>query len=139
MSSRYGCSRYRCLAVLCAGLLYSLPAAADVVQDLLDEWRTELRAAGDKTAFSAVAGRTAWYRDIAGRSCPSCHTDSPHKSGRHARTGKVIEPMAPSTNPQRLTDRQHINKWLKRNCKWTFGRECTAQEKGDILTWLSQQ
>ncbi len=25
------------------------------------------------------------------------------------------------------------------NCKWTLDRECTAQEKGDFLTWLSQQ
>ena len=47
--------------------------------------------------------------------------------------------MAPSVNPKRLTDRSKIEKWFKRNCKWTLGRECTPQEKGDILTFLLAQ
>lgn len=89
--------------------------------------------------FSSQAGNAAWTRDSDGRSCTSCHTDSVLAPGRHVRTGKVIEPMAPSVNSQRLTDRKKINKWFLRNCKWTFARECTAQEKGDILLWLSQQ
>lgn len=89
--------------------------------------------------FSAEAGSATWFKDANGRSCTSCHTDSVHAQGRHERTGKVIEPMAPSVNPERLTKRKKINKWFLRNCKWTFGRECTAQEKGDILVWLSQQ
>ena len=55
------------------------------------------------------------------------------------RAGKVIDPMAPSVNSKRLTDAKKINKWLLRNCKWTFGRECTAQEKGNVLLWLSEQ
>ncbi|MFK5970948.1 MAG: DUF1924 domain-containing protein [Candidatus Marithrix sp.] len=29
-----------------------------------------------------------------------------------------------------------IRKWFKRNCKWTLGRECNAQEKGDILKFI---
>ena len=57
----------------------------------------------------------------------------------HPQTGKPIKPLAPSANPQRLTDLREINKWLLRNCKWTLGRECSAQEKGDFLTWLRQQ
>ena len=91
------------------------------------------------TPITASAGKAAWFRVSEGRSCTSCHTDSVTVQGRHERTGKVIEPMAPSINPDRLTDRKKINKWFLRNCKWTFGRECTAQEKGDILLWLSQQ
>jgi hypothetical protein len=47
--------------------------------------------------------------------------------------------MAPSVNPQRLTDARKIEKWFKRNCEWTWGRACTIQEKGDILRFLQQQ
>jgi hypothetical protein len=44
--------------------------------------------------------------------------------------------MAPSVNAARLTDQAKIVKWLHRNCKWTLGRECTPQEKGDFLTYI---
>ena len=44
--------------------------------------------------------------------------------------------MAPSVNAARLSSRKQIEKWFKRNCKWTLGRECSAQEKGDLLAYL---
>jgi hypothetical protein len=44
--------------------------------------------------------------------------------------------MAPSVNPERLTDQRKITKWFKRNCKWTLGRECTHREQGDVLAYL---
>ena len=43
--------------------------------------------------------------------------------------------MAPSVNPKRFTDLKKVEKWFRRNCKWTWGRECNAQEKADILQW----
>lgn len=92
------------------------------------------------TPFSAQKGQAFWESETSkGRSCTTCHTDSVLVKGRHERTGKVIQPMAPSINPKRLTKRKKINKWFLRNCKWTLGRECTDEEKGHILTWLSQQ
>ena len=106
------------------------PAAAKLLADL--ETDAELR-------FSAERGRATWYQEVDGKSCTSCHTDSLESPGIHRKTGKVIEPMAPSVNPKRLSKVRKINKWFLRNCKWTFGRECTAQEKGDILLWLSAQ
>ena len=106
------------------------PAAAKLLADL--ETEAELQ-------FSAERGRATWYQEVDGKSCTSCHTDSLESPGRHHKTGKVIEPMAPSVNPKGLTKVRKINKWFLRNCKWTFGRECTAQEKGDILLWLSAQ
>ena len=109
-------------------------AVSDVTRVLLEELQRNAPA-----AFTAAAGKAAWFNDVDGRSCTTCHTQSVLVKGRHERTGKVIEAMAPSVNPQRLTDRKKINKWFLRNCKWTFGRECTAQEKGDILVWLSEQ
>ena len=89
--------------------------------------------------FSTSRGRDIWHRQQDDRSCASCHSESVHTPGRHVRTGKYIEPMAPSVNRMRLTRVDKIQKWLRRNCKWTFGRECTAQEQGDILLWLSSQ
>lgn len=46
--------------------------------------------------------------------------------------------MKPAVNPERLVDAKKIEKWFLRNCKWTFGRECTAQEKGDFLTFINR-
>ena len=111
--------------------LASTPPAA---QMLLTEWQAS--ATGE---FDAGAGEALWYREVDGRRCTSCHTDDLTVAGRHERTGKVIEPMARSINPERLTDAKKVKKWLYRNCKWTFGRECTAQEKGDVVTWLLAQ
>ena len=73
------------------------------------------------------------------RSCSSCHTNNLHASGKHARTNKPIEPLAPSVNKERLTDAKKIEKWFKRNCKWTLGRECSPQEKSDFLAYISSQ
>lgn len=87
----------------------------------------------------AQSGRQLWYAAEGGRSCTSCHGETPAAGGKHASTGKAIEPMAPSINPQRYQNAEKIEKWFLRNCKWTYGRECSAQEKADILTWLSGQ
>jgi hypothetical protein len=94
--------------------------------------------------FSAQQGREQWGRIIENankgqsRSCADCHGSDLKKPGRHAKTGKRIEPMAPSINSQRLTDAKKVEKWFKRNCKWTWGRACTEQEKGDFLRYLQQ-
>ncbi|HEY5599110.1 MAG TPA: DUF1924 domain-containing protein, partial [Candidatus Manganitrophaceae bacterium] len=70
------------------------------------------------------------------RSCASCHTADLRSAGKHAKTGKPIDPLAPSANPKRLTDAGFIEKWFKRNCKWTLGRECAPAEKGSVLLFL---
>ena len=110
-------------------------AAAAPVDELLGEY-----SASGAGPFTEAAGAGLWTREHPGtdgpRSCSTCHTPDPRKPGRHAVTGKGIEPLAPSANPKRLSDRREIEKWLLRNCKWTLGRECTAQEKGDFLTFL---
>ena len=56
--------------------------------------------------FSEEAGHEVWFRDADGRRCTSCHTDDLTVEGRHERTGKLIEPLARSVNPERLTDRK---------------------------------
>lgn len=90
--------------------------------------------------FSADAGKVAWTRDVTTRgkaqSCASCHGSDLTKDGRHTQTQKPIAAMAPSVNPKRLSNVKKVEKWLLRNCKGTWGRECTPQEKGDFLAYL---
>ena len=69
-------------------------------------------------------------------SCASCHENPPNHDTKHIVTGKVIKPLAPSANPARFTDEAKTEKWFKRNCNDVLGRECTAQEKADVLSWL---
>ena len=90
--------------------------------------------------ISAQAGGLAWSKKVSNkgtqRACTSCHGTDLSKSGKHQRTKKVIKPMSVAVNSERYTDEKKIEKWFKRNCKWTWGRECTPQEKADFLTYL---
>lgn len=125
------------VVLLLSGLLLAVTAQAQAAA--VDDLQAQLRAQG-AGPFSAAAGDKLWHSRSThageARSCTSCHGTDLTGSGRHATTGKTIEPMAPSVNPQRLTDVAKMQKWLKRNCHWTFGRECTAQEQGDVLAYL---
>ena len=69
-------------------------------------------------------------------SCASCHGNPPTKPGKHASTGKSIDPMAPAANPKAFTDTAKVDKWFRRNCKDVLQRECSAGEKADVLAYL---
>jgi len=107
----------------------------------VDELLQEYQAQGGKD-FNAAAGDKLWhqfFKDPKGgedRRCALCHTSDLRATGKHAVTGKAIKPLAPSVNPERLADKSKIEKWLERNCKWTIGRACTPQEKGDVLVMI---
>lgn len=117
-----------------------LAAAADAIPQSLDDYR----AAG-ATQFSAERGAALWRQEVIdaksgqARACTTCHGDDLHQAGKHARTSKPIAPMVPSAANERLQERRKIAKWFLRNCKWTWGRECTPQERGDILAYIQQQ
>lgn len=105
-----------------------------------DELFARYKSAG-ASSFDAEHGKADWAKegkveDGVKMNCSTCHGDDLRKSGKHKKTGKVIEPMAPSVNPERFTDAKKIEKWFKRNCNDAWGRECTAQEKGDVLKFL---
>lgn len=68
--------------------------------------------------------------------CASCHSTPPTGPGKHASTGKALEPLAPAFNPQTFTDTARVDKWFRRNCKDVVGRECSAVEKADVLAYL---
>jgi len=94
-------------------------------------------------SVNAERGDALWHKKNTGedgkeRDCTVCHGDDLKKPGKHIKTGKVIDPMAPSVNKDRYTDLEKVEKWFTRNCKWTYGRECTNQEKVDLLKYLSQ-
>lgn len=129
--------------MLCSVLLastYISAAYADVVDQLLSDYSTK-----SNVAFDSSKGKELWTtsftnnKDSQTRSCSSCHTEDLASMGKHAKTRKTIKPLAPSINPERLTDAKKINKWLLRNCKWTMGRECTPEEKGHLLKFISAQ
>ena len=69
-------------------------------------------------------------------SCASCHTATPNKASEHILTGKSIEPLAPAANARRFSDPAKSEKWFKRNCNDVLSRECSAQEKADVIAWL---
>ena len=95
--------------------------------------------------FDPDLGRTAWVQEhrpgnsVNPRSCATCHGTDLTRPGKHAKTGKVIEPLAVSANPARVSDAKKVEKWFRRNCRWTLGRECTPQEKGDIVRYIISQ
>lgn len=111
--------------------------ASDAAQSRMDEYAVTARQ-----PFSAERGKQLWTHSygynsgIKQRSCASCHGEDLSKPGKHLRTKKVIKPLSRRSNPLALIDEKKIEKWFKRNCKWTMGRECNAQEKGDVLTYL---
>ncbi len=88
-------------------------------------------ANGDKF-FHAAAKHSSGKQ----MSCATCHTDNPRNAGKHERTGKEILPLAPAVNKARFTDLATVEKWFKRNCHDVVERECSAQEKGDFMTYV---
>ena len=125
------------LMVLIAALMVAPLASATPASDSLF---ASFKAEG-ATGFDAERGKKAWTKDTKNAegeamSCTSCHGDDLSKTGKHRKTGKLIEPMAPSANAERFTDAKKVEKWFKRNCNDVWARDCTAQEKGDILKFL---
>ena len=95
------------------------------------------------TGFSAERGEHLFKTNFStGKpdtpSCTTCHTTDPRKTGQ-TRAGKDIEPMAASVNSKRYSDQAKTEKWFGRNCNNVLGRECTATEKGDFITFMLAQ
>ena len=123
---------HRAPIVLFTWLLAAIAAHAATPLDLQRAYAQAAaarpEAARGQRLFSANHGRE-W-------SCASCHGAAPTRGGRHAGTGKPIAPLAPAANAERFTDAAKAEKWFRRNCNDVLGRECSAQEKADLLAWL---
>ena len=126
---------------LAVALAFAAPTNAS---PLLDQYAQEAKTASPEfKGFTADRGEMLFSsRYTTGKpetpSCTSCHSDNPSKAGL-TRAGKAIEPMAASASPQRYTDPSKVEKWFRRNCNSVLGRNCTAQEKGDFITFMLTQ
>jgi hypothetical protein len=129
MSTRYPIARMAAFAVAVV-LTHATHAAtpAELLAGYSAQAGTAPVAARGERLFTTTHGRE-W-------SCSSCHGSVPTQPGRHAATGKVIAPLAPGFHPARFTDAAKVAKWFRRNCNDVMGRDCSATEKADVLSWL---
>jgi cytochrome c peroxidase len=108
-------------------------AADTTIAQQLAQWSAQAGAPGNAARGQAFFGSKhggEW-------SCASCHGVPPTGTGKHASTGKAIEPLAPAFNPKAFTDAARVEKWFRRNCKDVLARECNAAEKADVLAYLA--
>lgn len=113
--------------------------------------------------FSSENGKILYFKEfpkpvLGFVSCASCHLKDPRRSVLRHRT-KVLcrachvidesehpnpidakkrfyEAFAPVANNNRFNNFEHTELWFKYNCNFVYSRDCTVQEKGDILSWL---
>lgn len=118
---------------LAAALLATAAQAADTSPaQQLAQWSAQAGSPGQADrgkAFFTTRHGAEW-------SCSSCHGAPPTGAGKHASTGKAIDPLAPAFNARAFTETAKVDKWFRRNCKDVAGRECSAGEKADVLAYL---
>ncbi len=144
--------------------LWSAPLLADTPEQILERY-AELALQEDPAfaGFSTEHGHELYFQKrvlpvVGAINCASCHmadpreeiiahrskvlcrqchviNDSEHPHPKDAKLRKIL-PLAPSANPKRLTSFDHVEEFLKPNCEMVIGRECTTQEKGDLIAWL---
>ena len=104
------------------------------------EYGVHAKELDPKSTLSAAAGRAFFTKKVIvdGKdvSCSTCHTDNPADVGKHKETGKPIKPLAPSVNPNRFSDRNKTEKNFSAHCRDLYKKDCSAQEKGDYITYL---
>jgi hypothetical protein len=134
-----------CVTLIFAVVLsFTMRAAAESRAAILTDLTNQAKAADPAfTGFSAERGAAFFTATHTGGkpdtpSCTTCHGTSPQEPGK-TRAGKAIAPLAVSKTPERYTDAAKVAKWFERNCMSVLGRECTAQEKGDFLTFMISQ
>jgi mono/diheme cytochrome c family protein len=130
-------------AIFALAVAAATPALAGTAQQpVLDHYLAEARKADPGFAGFQPARGEALFRsrhtfNADAPSCTTCHTDNPAAVGRHAKTGRPIDPVAVSANPKRFTDLAEVEKRFTRDCKSILGRECTAAEKGDYVSFMA--
>ena len=131
----------RLLALMIFAATISVPVvmASPATDSLLAKYKSE-----GVSKIDASKAKSDWTKETKGEdgemiSCSTCHGTDFSKAGKHRKTHKVIDPLSTRVNTERFTDEKKIEKWFKRTCNDTWGRECTAQEKADFLTFLLAQ
>lgn len=119
----------------------SLPALAAPESALIAGYAEQARQENPAfNGFSAARGKALYFaeRQRNGKtiSCTTCHTADPRQTGKTLAYRKV-EPLAPAANSERFSNPQKVEKWFRRNCDDVFAHACSAQEKGDFITWIN--
>lgn len=107
---------------------------------MLEHYQQAARSTDRGFTASSERGKTFYFSQQSDRGdktigCTTCHGDQPTGTGR-TRAFKPLKPLAPSVNPERLTDLKFVDKWLRRGCNDVFKRACTDQEKADVISFL---
>jgi hypothetical protein len=123
------------------GSLSSAHADEVSAQKLADKYAVFAKhVTPSSTGLSATDGKSFYEREITVKgkqvACASCHTANPADTGKHIVTGKPIRPLAPSANAKRFTDIEKVEKQFTEHCNDVIGRDCSAQEKGNFITYL---
>ena len=119
----------------------SKPLHAGGIDELIKHYETLAKSETQPfSGFDSDRGRELYLKEFStGKidtpSCTSCHTNDPTQVGE-TRAGKAIDPMAVSVSPERYQTLKKAEKWFGRNCRSVLGRECTATEKGDFLSFM---
>lgn len=132
--------------------LISLPAQAagdvadqfasqfNVAKTLAAQYEQEAKKHNKNATLSAEAGRAFYMKKVIvdGKdlSCSTCHTDDPTKEGKHKDTNKPTKPVAISANPEAFSDIKKTEKEFSKHCRELYKKDCSAQDKGDFLTYL---
>lgn len=130
------------LAVLTVAALTGPALAEPARQAILDQFARQAKQQnGTFAGFSAERGQAFFTAKHTGgkpdtSSCTDCHSSDPRNPGQ-TKAGKAIDPLAVSKAPKRFTDPAEVEKWFHRNCNAVLGRECSPQERGDVITYLS--
>jgi hypothetical protein len=123
-------------------LLFMSVGFASVVEQYLSNLQQKAKQENPNfTGFDVKRGEVIFTSEHIGKkgkaiSCTSCHGTNFTQSYKNFFTGKVIEPLSPQTNPERFSEIKSIKKWLRRNFNDVYNREGTAQEKGDVVTYI---
>lgn len=130
-------SRVLYLAVFALLASVTQLALAETPAQILATIKADAAKIADFQDFSAARGEK-FFKDKHGGdwNCASCHTTNPAAQGKHAKTDKPIDPLAPAANAERFTEMKKVQKWFKRNCNDVLDRLCTPQEQGDVLAYL---
>ncbi len=112
----------------------------NVARSLANEYGQDAKKHDKNSKLSVEAGRAFYLKKVVvnGKelSCSTCHTDNPVNTGKHNETGKPIKPLAISANPDRFSDIQKVEKNFSKHCHDLYGKDCSAQDKGDYLTYI---
>src|SRR3989339_68183 len=111
------------LALIAVAGLSLQPVYAESPAEIKASLQQEAAATPGFQGFSSARGEN-FFNSKHGNdwSCSSCHSNNPAASGKHAKTGKVIAPLAPSANAERFSNPKKVEKWFKRNCNDVLGR-----------------